>query len=357
MLEGVGAEHGGAEPEPVPEERGAPVGVDGHDLGADRIDGEIRAGAVRARDGEGEPRAGGDVAEVLDELEDDLLVVDRIDEAVAKAMRDPEDLVEPGQPRAALICRAAREVGEVDRRAPLRERSESVEAGAGEELRARGEVEAGGGGNAVALALELDRQVGFARGDVRLEEVVPDVLAVGRLGERQLTFEVLGDDDRDVALDGLPARLRQLADLSRKVGEDAELLLRPPLPVGEAEMHLEDVVAVGIFRAQVVVVAVVPGDPAAGAGEQGGVEDLPVVVRGVLVGREVRADAELLQDHGLTEAGGELARERRREQLASLVVLHRVHVRPDEVDDRREVTERVAVVEAGDLDAPRPVSE
>ena len=115
--------------------------------------------------------------------------------------------------------------------------------------------------------------------------------------------------------------------------------------------------AVRILVAQVVEVGVAPGEPAARAGEQRRVEHLPVVVRGVVVGREVRADAELLEDDRLAEAACELARERRREQLADLVVLHRVGVRPEEVDQRGKRAQRVPVVAPGDLDPPGAVAE
>jgi hypothetical protein len=54
---------------------------------------------------------------------------------------------------------------------------------------------------------------------------------------------------------------------------------------------------------------------------------------------------------------GELAGERRAQVLAELVVLHRVDVRADEVDERGERAQRVPVVDSGNLDAPRAVSE
>jgi hypothetical protein len=45
------------------------------------------------------------------------------------------------------------------------------------------------------------------------------------------------------------------------------------------------------------------------------------------------------------------------ERLPVLVVLHRVRVRPHEVDERRKRSQRVAVVGSGDLDAPRAVAD
>ena len=78
---------------------------------------------------------------------------------------------------------------------------------------------------------------------------------------------------------------------------------------------------------------------------------------GVLLGGEVGADAELLQDHRLAEAPGELARERGRQRQPRQVVLHRIGVRAEEVDQRRERAQRVPVVVAGGLDAPGAVAE
>ena len=193
-------------------------------------------------------------------------------------------------------------------------------------------------------------------GDVRLQELVADVPAIGRVGEGELALEVLGDDDRRAAPLRLPA-LRQLADEGRELAHCREGRLRPPGRVRQAEVELEDVVAVRVLVAQAVVVGVVPREPAAGAGEQGRVQHLPVVRGGVLVGREVGRDAELLEDDGLPEAARQLARERGGEQLAQLVVLHRVRVRPDEVDERCEPAERVPVVRARHLDAPGSVAE
>ena len=87
------------------------------------------------------------------------------------------------------------------------------------------------------------------------------------------------------------------------------------------------------------------------------VQDLAVVVGGVVVGGEVRADPELLEHDRLAEASCELAGEGGRQQLPQLVVLHRVGVRAEEVDERRERTERVAVVATRHLDPPGAVAE
>src|SRR6185436_18937497 len=89
---------------------------DGHDLGARRLDREVRAGARGPPDAEREPGAGPEVAEGLDELEHDLVVLDRVDEPVAEAVPDPEELLEPREPRPALGRRAAGEVRGVDGR-------------------------------------------------------------------------------------------------------------------------------------------------------------------------------------------------------------------------------------------------
>ena len=166
-----------------------------------------------------------------------------------------------------------------------------------------------------------------------------------------------GTTSRGVALDGLPAVDRELAHELAERRHRPELLLRLPLPVREPEVELEGVVAIGILVAEIVVVAVVPGEPAACAGEQRRVQDLPVVGGGVLLGGEVGADAELLQDHRLAEAPGELARERGRQRQPRHVVLHRIGVRAEEVDQRCERAQRVPVVVAGGLDAPGAVAE
>jgi hypothetical protein len=70
------------------------------------------------------------------------------------------------------------------------------------------------------------------------------------------------------------------------------------------------------------------------------VQDLPVVVGGVVVRDEGGGDAELLEHDGLAEAAGELAGEGRGQHLPYLVVLHRVDVRADEIDQRSELARR-----------------
>jgi hypothetical protein len=167
---------------------------------------------------------------------------------------------------------------------------------------------------------------------------------------------VLGDDEERVARHALPARREELADELGELADRVQLRLRPAGGVGQAEVQLEHVVAVRVLVAEVVVVAVVPGDPAAGAREERRVEHLAVVLGGVVVRREVGGDAELLQHDRLPEPARQLARERRRQRLPDQVVLHRVHVRAEEVHERRERAQRVAVVAAGDLDAPRAVA-
>ncbi len=116
-------------------------------------------------------------------------------------------------------------------------------------------------------------------------------------------------------------------------------------------------VTVRILVTKVVEVRVVPGEPPARSGEERRVQHLAVVRGRVVVGCEVRADAELLEHDRLAEAPGELAPEGGREELTDLVVLHRVDVRAEEVDERRECAQGVAVVLAGDLDAPRAVPD
>ena len=167
---------------------------------------------------------------------------------------------------------------------------------------------------------------------------------------------MLGNDDRGTALDRRPV-VAEPCDERRELRQGLQLRLGPPGAVGQAEVHLEPVMTVRILGSQVVVVAVVPCDPAPCAGEQGRVQDLPVVVGRCVVGGEVGGDAELLEHDGLAEAARQLADERSGQGLPYLVVLHRIHVGPHEVDERRELAQRVAVVVPGHLDTPRPVSE
>ncbi len=204
---------------------------------------------------------------------------------------------------------------------------------------------------------ESDRQVGLSGGDVGLQEVVADVVAVVHGRERQGPLEVLGYHDRHLAGDRLPARLVEIGDKARETGDLRQLRLRLAALVGEAEVHLEGVVPVRVLSRQVVVVAVVPGEPARGSCEEARVQHLAVVVGCVLVGGEVRAQTEFLQHDGAVERAGELAGERGRHRLAYRVVRHRVDVWADEVHQRCESPERVAVVVAGDLDAPRALPE
>ena len=168
---------------------------------------------------------------------------------------------------------------------------------------------------------------------------------------------MLRDDDDRVTGDGLPPVGRELTELVGETLHLDELGLRAALRVGQPEMELEDVVTIGILVAQRVVVAVVPGDPAAAPGKQRRVEDLTVVAGRVLSRGEIGADAELFEDDGLVEGSRKLADERRRQDLADLVIQHRVDVRADEVDDRCKRAQRVAVVAPGHLDAPHAVSE
>ena len=126
------------------------------------------------------------------------------------AVADAEELVEPREPRSALVRRAAREVRRGRRVAPSCASSpQPIEARRGEQLRAGREVEPGATGEAVALADERDRQIGLARGDVRLEQVVADVAAGSSAREREHPLEVLGHDDRRVALRRAPSPRRR----------------------------------------------------------------------------------------------------------------------------------------------------
>src|SRR5262249_24426636 len=151
------------------------------------------------------------------------------------------------------------------------------EPGCGEKLRTRREVETRTVMDSVSLSDELDRKVRFARCDVRLQQVVPYVLSIGRRREREHALEVLGHDDRSIALHRLPAVDGKPSYEVGELGERTHLLLRPALSIREPEVELEDVVPVRILMRDVVVVAVVPRDPAGRAGEERRVQNLPVV--------------------------------------------------------------------------------
>ena len=301
--------------------------------------------------------AGDDVAEVADELEHGLVPGDRVDEPIAEPVPDTEDLRQPGKPRPALVRRAAREVGEVDGRSVPREIAQAIDARGGQQLGARSENQRCFRVQTVALPHQLHRKIGLERRNVGLQQIVADVLAVDGSGEGQHALEMLGHDNRHAVLDRLPALAFQPSDERGELGQHPELGLGTARPVGETEMHLERVVPIRIFVAQVVVVAVVPGNPALGAGEQRGVQDLPVVIGRPVVRGEIRGDAELLEHHRLPETARELADEGRGQELTHLIVLHRIDVRTDEVDQWSELAQRIAVVVAGDLDSPRPVAQ
>ena len=298
-----------------------------------------------------------EVAEGLDELEHHLVVLDRVDEAVAEAVPDAEDLVQPRQPRPALVRRAAGEVRTRRRSRRLGELPQPLEPGRGERLDAREQVEPRAGRGS-RRARGRARPAGRPRGRRRSP-------AGGcRGGRRGPPARRTGARARSAP--GRRSRRRrprarsprgQVADERAESLQLAERRLRASFAVGEAEVQLERVVPVRILVGEVVEVGVAPGEPAARSGEERRVEHLAVVVGGVVVGGVVRADPELLEDHGLAEAPGELAGERGGQQLPDLVVLHRVGVRADEVDERRERAQRVAVVAPRHLDAPRAVTE
>ena len=82
-------------------------------------------------------------------------------------------------------------------------------------------------GEPVALADELDRQVGLARGDVALQQVVAQIVAVRLLREREHALEVLRDDDRRVAGDALEAVRAEVADERSESLQLEQRRLRP----------------------------------------------------------------------------------------------------------------------------------
>jgi hypothetical protein len=138
------------------QQRRPALAVDGDDLGPGRVDGEVAPRARLSGDGERQPRAGREPAEPLDELELDDVVLDRVGEAVTQPVPDAEQLVEPRDPRPALVGGRAREVRDVDRRAARRELAQPLEARGGEELRAGRQVEARRRRDPVALADDGD---------------------------------------------------------------------------------------------------------------------------------------------------------------------------------------------------------
>ncbi len=73
---------------------------------------------------------------------------------------------------------------------------------------------------------------------------------------------MLGHNYGRIAGEGLPPLRGQLGEPRGEVLHLEELRLRAALGVGQPEVDLEGVVAVRVLLAQIVVVAVVPGDPA-----------------------------------------------------------------------------------------------
>ena len=204
------------------------------------------------------------------------------------------------------------------------------------------------------LAHRPDGHVGLPGGHVRLAERVEHEGAVGGLGERVGVLQVGGHHQG-----GLGRRARQVREVDRlqQLGEGADLGqvgLGGAGVVGQPEVHLEGVVPVGVLVGQVVVVGVVPGQPAARPGQQAGVQHLAVVVAGVLRRREAGADAELLQHHRLAGEAGQLAGEGRPQVQPDPVRLHPVDVGADEVDQRRGGPQREAVVDPAQLDPQAP---
>ena len=204
MLEWIRAEDGLTAPDCMAQQRGAALVVDGDDLRGVRLDGQEGSGARLACDAKRQLRTRFDLSEAADELERDRVLENGIDEPVAQAMPHTEDLLERGDPRPSLIRRAACEVGEIDRRAGDGVLTQTIDARGREQLRARGEDQPCGRLEAVALAHEIDRDIRLERRDVRLEEVVADVLPIGGGREGKDALEMLGNDDRGTTLDRRP---------------------------------------------------------------------------------------------------------------------------------------------------------
>ena len=167
---------------------------------------------------------------------------------------------------------------------------------------------------------------------------------------------MLGNDDCGLGGARLPSLRCELGKFGGELLELDELRLWVTSRVGQPEVELVGMVTIGVFVAQVVEIAVVPGNPSTTSGKQRRVEDLAVVVGPVLPGGEVGAHAELLEDDRLVEGARQLANKRRCEALADLVVKHGVHVRSYEIDHWCESPERVAIVTPRHLDPPRTVT-
>ena len=170
------------------------------------LDGEVAPRARLSGDGERQPRARREPAEPLDELELDDVVLDRVGEPVAQPVPDAEQLVEPCDPRPALVGRRAREVRDVDRRAAGRELAQALEARGGEELRAGRQVEPRRRREPVALARR--RATGRSASRAATYDWNSPSRRSSRyawVGEGKLPLVVLGHDERHVALDRLEA--------------------------------------------------------------------------------------------------------------------------------------------------------
>ncbi len=250
-----------------------------------------------------------------------------------------------------------RRVRDVDRRAPSGQPLQRV-PGWREQLLDRGhEVEHGVVADALPLPGQRHRQVSQPGRDVGLPQRVVDVARVVRRGERVAGVQV-GRHDQGGVGGGAPAA----ADVDRAQcrGERlhlGELRLGAAAAVGEPEVEFEGVMPVGILPGQVVVVGVAPADPARRPGQQAVVQNLAVVAGGMLVAGEVRADAELLEHDRAAERAGEFALPGRRVVLTHLVVAHGIHVRAEEVAQRRGIGQREPGEPLAEHGAPGPVAQ
>ena len=204
---------------------------------------------------------------------------------------------------------------------------------------------------------DAGRQVGLAGRNVGLLGGVDDEDALGVLGEGVPGRKVGGHDDRGIGPGPLNAAE---VDIAQFLGEDLQLLQRwlgaAPV-VRDPEVQLEGVVGVGPLVLDIVVVRVVPRDPPRCAGGQCRVQQLPVIGGTGLRRGEIAGEPELLHNDRPLRDGGEFADEGRLEVLADPVVLHPVHVRPHEVDERPVFERAESGVVPGRLDAPLPVPQ
>ncbi len=357
VLQRIGGQHRAADAGLVHDQRRPAVRVHGHDASGTRYDGQVGAAVLVPGDREAQHLAGAQAAEVLGERHLQHVVLDRLGDAVRQLQlhaEEPVEVVEPRAPGDRVLAGAERQIHGGALGGPAGQ----LPAGAGGELPGgREEVERRLARQSVGLAGEGHRQVGGARRHVTLVQGREDQRPVGGAAVGVAAFEEGGHDQGRA---GVRADAAGEVHRLQHLGEGRQFPQRSlgrPGGVGDAEVHLEGVVVVGGPVPQVVVVGVVPGEPARGPAQQRVVQGLPVEDARVGGRDGVGRQPELLQHDGLPGHRGQLALERGTVVLARPVGVGAVHVRADEVDVLGRLPQREAVVAAGDLDAPRPVAQ